>query len=119
MKAVLIDAVNKTITNCNINNGLETFYKLLNCQTVTAPVVLENNDTLFCDDEALLKPAYHFFKLSYNGYENYFAGNGLIVGTNDEGGSVDVETTAEEIQRHITFMDLQQVREEVAWKKPV
>jgi hypothetical protein len=35
-----------------------------------------------------------------------FAGNGLIVGTNDEGESIDPVLTTEFVKKHVLFMDI-------------
>jgi hypothetical protein len=60
------------------------------------------------DDEGLLKPQEGFF--IYEGYRQPLAGNGLVLGTDEEGESVDPKMTLEELKSRVTFMDNFEVR---------
>jgi hypothetical protein len=66
---------------------------------------MHNNDTLYCDDEGLLKNPENFFLL--DSYQQPIAGNGLILGCDDEGDSVDVSMSLDELSNKVTFMDMQ------------
>lgn len=105
MKAILIDPFDETVTEVEHNGDYRQIYTLLShpehpvsCFTV---VQIENNDAIFVDDEGLLKDPKYFF--SYEGYPQPLAGKGLILGTNDEGDSVDVVTTVDDIKKRVSF----------------
>ena len=54
MKALLINVVNQTITEVEIEHTKEIYDLIGNgCHTFCAPVDFPNRDTLFTDDEAL------------------------------------------------------------------
>ena len=55
---------------------------------------------MYVDDEGLLKETNRYF--SIHGRE--FAGNGLIIGNNDEGESIDSTLTVEQVKDMISFL---------------
>jgi hypothetical protein len=106
MKAILIDPKAKTITIIDIKFGLKPIYDLLKCSCFTCPVTYPNLDTLYVDDESWLtydkttKPAgFTFPDWSYP-----ILGRGLIMGENEEGGSIDVKSTPADFLRDIIWM---------------
>lgn len=105
MKAILIDPFEKTVTEVDHNGNYRQIYTLLShpehrvdCFTV---VQIENDDAIFVDDEGLLKDPKHFFV--WRGYPQPLAGKGLILGTNDEGDSVDAVISVEDVKKRVSF----------------
>ena len=115
MKAILIDVENQTIKEVEVTkdskgSNLQSMYKHIQCDCFTTVVYNENND-IFVDDEGLLKltPLSKFFL--YKGYPQPIAGNGLIVGiNNDNGESTDTNLSVDEVAQKIVFMNLRQVQ---------
>ena len=61
------------------------------------------SDTLFVDDEGLINGTeWGFEVLTANGeHRGHYAGNGIILGTNRQGGSVDATVTLEDMAKRI------------------
>jgi hypothetical protein len=88
MKAYLINPTDRTIKTVKYDGDYRSIYKLCDFSTFTTVELTADGDTLFLDDEGLLKaPVYQFF--GYRGFPNLLAGKGLILGTDDEGNSVE------------------------------
>ena len=97
MKAIFIDAANKTVTGIEIENDLHTMYDKIGCRVVQ--VVEYRDELIVCDEEARLKPWEHGFALG-----NWrICGNALIVSDNEDGDFVDTKMSAEDVAREIRF----------------
>lgn len=107
MKAYLIDAVAKTVTEVEHNGDYREIYTFLGCDLFTVVRLdsteseTDRGDGLFVDDEGLMKPQAHFFKIA--GFDQPLAGNGLVLGTDDEGESTAPAMTLAELQAIVTF----------------
>jgi len=102
-KAILIDVINQSVTETNITD-YKDIYKLIGngCTLFCIPVEFENRDCLFSDDEGLLHEEVHgCFMLK--DFAVPLVGNAVILGTDDEGDSIDCKTTIEEIKAQIKF----------------
>ena len=102
MKAIKIDAVNKTVTEVLIDRGIEPIYTALGCQCFTTVRAFESSDVIYCDDEGLFNDPQHFFTIG--NYPEPIAGNGLILGTTYSGGSQDCEIDLESVKNDIIFL---------------
>ena len=78
MKAILIDAVEKTVSEVNYENTLEHAYRLLRCDLVD--VVHVDDDVMFVDDEGLLAGSPTTLRSSYSAT----AGRSLDRGSSSE-----------------------------------
>lgn len=112
MRAILIDVHKKEIREVELLRGdhLQTIYALLGCSLIsTAAELAPNGDTVFVDDEGLLKnppdPAFAVGgKLEYPVQEGFF-GNGIIMGAPDENGnSTNAKSSLDDIRARITFI---------------
>lgn len=102
IRAIYIDAAERRVSEVGVI-GLEDMQTLVGGYIATG-YTFENGDTLFVDDEGLLKEPSHFFLIP--GAAQPFAGDGLIVGAADtEGETMDATSTVEEIQEQIRFLD--------------
>lgn len=108
MKAYLIDPFAKNVTEVNYDGNYKNIYKLISSETnpvstFTCVNVNEAEDTVFVDDEGLLGDmnSQQFFTL--NGYP--LAGKGLVLGTNEDGDSVEPSISLKEflMDNEITF----------------
>lgn len=110
MKAVFINAVEKTVTEVDVpkEKTLQSWYKIIGCDMVeVASYINKENDSILVDEEGLLKPQEHFF--AYGVRENILAGNGLIVGVDNEGESVSCHVTAEQVKDKVFFLSYAEV----------
>ena len=105
MKAILINPKLQTINEINYSGDYKDIYKLTECSTFTCVYPFNlNEDTIYLDDEGLLKPSNYCFTFKYdNGYVQPLMGNALVLGADDEGESKDVETSIDEIKRRVSF----------------
>lgn len=106
-KAILIDALNKQVREVTLPDGLQGWYNAIGCDLVTVAFHISDRDSVLVDDEGLLKEPMHFFL--YDGYLQPLAGNGLVVGCDEEGHTIDHSTTTQAIADKVTFMSRQEV----------
>lgn len=110
MKAILIDAFSKTVTEIKLDGKkdmLDQWYHTIKADMVEVAHYINDHDSILVDEEGLLKPCDHFFL--YEGAHQPFAGNGLIVGVDEEGETVDCNISAEEVENNVQFMSRQEV----------
>jgi hypothetical protein len=101
MKAILIDSINKEVKEVEISKGMDEMYKFLNCEIFTIGSYLDKQDAIFVDDEGLINGTDVFF--TYEGAHQPFAGNGLIMGCDDEGESEDCKIGFSEVKERVKF----------------
>ena len=102
IKAIFIDVRSKEISEIEIENELDTYYRLIKCDCITAPSFDEKHDVIV-DDEGLLKDIEGFFEIDSECPGEY-AGNGLIVGVNSNGDWTSHHLNFEEVKKHIHFI---------------
>ena len=111
-KAILINAKAKTVTQVEVGEGIQDIYKHLECHTFDV-VNLGRGVGCYVDDESLLKTAYidddgvkhNMNGFSFAGMDTPLMGNGLIMGSNDEGESIDSPISVEQVARVLTFVE--------------
>lgn len=101
IKAVFIDAKNRTVTDVIIENSLKAIYEILGVNYIEAATYLPNGDCIYVDEEGMLKDVEYAFTFNDS---IPLAGNGLIVGTGAGGDSISATTMAEYIQQKIGFL---------------
>jgi hypothetical protein len=113
-KVIFIDSAKRTIIEGTIGTGRAA---LKDMQKAVGGLIQPahgwaNGDILYVDEEGLFKPQTHFFRLA--GYDQPLAGNGLIVGSDDEGENADVKLPVADIIPLVTFLDRAQAQ---SWAK--
>lgn len=101
-KAILINVEAQTVTETTIGHYSEIYKAIGNgCSLFQCPVEFENGDTLYVDEEGL----YHDHKGCFimEGWRYPLVGNAIILGSDEEGESVDCQSTIESIKSQITF----------------
>jgi hypothetical protein len=102
-KAVLIDVVAQTITEVQVGHYSDIYKHIGNqCETFAVPVQFENGDSIFVDDEGLLKEVHGGFFMKDWNYP--LCGNAVILGQDDEGESVDYKSDIEDIKKGVIFV---------------
>jgi len=106
VRAYLIDPANRSIEEVTLTqkpSALAELYKLLDCSTITA-VTLDDKETVYCDDEGLLKgPVYQFF--SFKGFDEPIAGKGLVIGIDRDGNDASPTQSLENIRQRLLFVE--------------
>jgi hypothetical protein len=107
MRAILIDPVSETVSEVEYNGDYKHIYELCGFECFTV-IDLGKGETLFIDDEGLLKEQEHFFALEGPlwAYPQPLAGRGLILGTDDDGESVATKLTLEAIRENVKWRKL-------------
>jgi hypothetical protein len=117
IKAILIDVENKQIKELELQSESSSFnlYKELKCEYITTAcgdLFNRLSHALFVDDEGLLKEEHlgaFCIRIGETGhlYESQvFSGNGIIVGINDEGESIDHQLDIEIIKDIVRWEDV-------------
>ena len=113
MKAILIDAYNTQVRAVDIKEkSLQAIYDQLKCSTFVCAMMLEGGETLYVDEEGLLNGTQVAFKIE--GGHQPFMGNGLILGTDADGESVDTKLMVEGVSKLVTFTSRRALRTEYA-----
>ena len=101
MKALLIDPSNKTVTEIEIEKGIQAIDNAIGneCTTFSCPITLENEDTFYADDEGL----FHDITggIMMKDWQYPIVGKIVVLGSNHKGESVDVKTNAEDLAKLI------------------
>ena len=107
MRGILIDPWLKTITEVQCGEGIEDMYRLMSNPLGPKVDVFcigrgwPNGDVLYVDDEGLLKRGMRLFLMD----GQHLAGNGLILGSDNEGNSVDAKLLLKEVQCLVKWTD--------------
>jgi hypothetical protein len=116
MKAIFINAAEQKIESIEIENTNDAIYKTLGYGTnlMEQVLIFENQDVLMVDEEGMfdghneMSDGSRFgflFVVPYSVplYHWPIHGNGLIFNCDDDGESVDVKSSIEEIKSMVTF----------------
>lgn len=108
MRGILIDPFAKTITETTVEKGLQPIYDAIKADCFDV-VGLPREDALYVDDEGLFKRGQDFFAIG--GYRSPIAGRALILGTNDEGESVDAKCSLDWVRGRVRWLQPAEVVE--------
>lgn len=116
VKGFIIDAEKREIREARFS-GLKDLQKAVGGLITTAHEIhhfddsgfsmASSYDTVFVDDEGLLKDPQHFFFIE--GGHSPFAGNGVVVGVDEEGATIDALSTKEELEEMVEFASREDV----------
>ena len=112
MKVIKIDVVNKTITELEIEPGIQAIYKAIECDTfdcVPLRSPFPKGHVIYVDDNGLLNEPIGAFKIK--GYSQPLSGHGLIGGIDSAGESIDCTVTIEQVQEWVQFVDITELPE--------
>ena len=109
-KGILIDVQNREIKEVEIEDGIQSIYEQIKCDTFDYVQIHEEND-VYVDDNGLLNLTDKSMFFSYKGYPQPLCGNGLILGIDHETGeSIDTTLTIDEVKKSVTFLTLFEVQ---------
>ena len=107
-KGILIDVQNRTITEVEIGDGIQPIYELVKCDTFTCVDITET-ETVYVDDNGLLTLTENSMFFELKGYPQPLCGNGLILGVDEEGESVNTKLTIDEVKKLVKFKSIHEV----------
>ena len=95
MKAAKINVEKKTIELVEITDDYRSYYPHLSphCSLFTCGFTLSHNEGIFVDDEGLLNGTAELGGFAIDTEDGIFpfVGNGLIIGCDEEGESIDID----------------------------
>lgn len=100
MQAFLIDPFDQTVTAVEYSGNYQDIYKLIGASLFDV-VRIRKGDSIYVDDEGLFREEQAFFK--HKDYPNPLAGKALVLGTNDEGDSIEPNCVLAELKHNIEF----------------
>jgi hypothetical protein len=102
MKAILIDPWKCEVSEIEYDGNWQSISKHLMCDLFTCVYLPDlNGDVMYLDDEGLYVEDQQFFL--FEGAGTPLAGYALILGSDGEGGSVDVATSVDRIAYKTIF----------------
>lgn len=117
MKVLFINATEKIISEVEINgeDTLHESYRLIGCELVEAPIIFDEEDTIYVDEEGLYKDDQPGFQLTippngeYKGSIWEFSGNGIVLGTDEEGNSISPKMGIEYLASMIEWRTIEEI----------
>tara|TARA_B100000963_G_C22535564_1_gene629610 strand:+ start:704 stop:1144 length:441 start_codon:yes stop_codon:yes gene_type:complete len=105
MKALFIDPTDETIRFLSYDGDYKSIYRILGCRTFEAVYPFDNGDTLWIDEEGLLKDSNFAFNIRADNpkFNQTIMGKALVLGTDAEGESIECKTTLEDLKSRINF----------------
>jgi len=105
-KALFIDVFNRSVTEIELPKHYLSISKQIGngCELFCCPISFENDDSLYADDESLLRLDDCVGGFKFNDWSYPLVGNAVILGTDEEGDSCDVKTKVEEITSRIEWI---------------
>lgn len=107
MKIILIDPELKEVKQIELERKdgetITELHRIMNCEIFTVPLIMDNQDGLYCDDEGLMKENHLYTFEAEDGTVFKFVGKSLLIGTDEEGDSVDVKSKLQDIANRVDF----------------
>ena len=100
LTAYKINAYSNTLELVSMSHDFEEINKQIGCHTFTIGKVLKNGDVLYVDDEGFLNEK---VTRGFLFDEDFFAGNGIIMGSDNEGNSCSAKSLAGDTSVRVTF----------------
>jgi Domain of unknown function (DUF3846) len=113
MRAIIINAKDRTITETDIDGSLKTLQQMVGGLIEPVSQGLDDNHHCYVNEEGLLDNPQHFF-MFHNGHQP-LAGNGVILATTDDGDEAACSLALDWVRERVTFMDLAAARQ---WCRP-
>ena len=106
-KAIKINVETKKLEYITLGDDYKEIYPAIGngCDTFCIPISFANEDSLYADDESLLRENDIKGGFIMDDWHSPIVGNAIILGSNDDGESVDCLTKIEDIESQITFID--------------
>jgi hypothetical protein len=107
MKSIFINAQTEEVKEVAIgSNVLQETYDLIGngCDIVGGALYLRGNDLLVVDEEGFYKSNLQGFIL----YGNFYYGNGVIWGSDNDGNNADCQTSVEDVVSGIQWLSTEE-----------
>lgn len=107
LTGILIDPFTRTVSAISLPtpHDYRNIYRVIACELFDAVRIGDGFDSIFVDDEGLLKPAEGQAYFMFDGLPNPLAGKGLVLGVDDEGEDVSPAITLEQVAAKVEWID--------------
>ena len=107
MKAILINPKEEIIRVISYDGDYKSIYQILECRMFECVYPFDNGDTLFIDEEGLLKDSNYSFSIKADDKKQFpwqtVMGKALVLGTDAEGEMIECKSKLEDIKNQIKF----------------
>ena len=105
MKAILINPQQESIRHISYDGDYKSIYRIIQCTTFEAVYPFDNGDTLWIDEEGLLRESNFAFNIKADNpkFNQTIMGSALILGTDAEGESIECKSNLDDIKNRINF----------------
>lgn len=107
-KGILINVKNETIEMVEVQDGLQGIYSLVDCELIEV-VNLDDTNDIYVDEMGLLELNQDTKFFTFEGGDQPYSGNGLVLGVDDDGDSCDTTFDINVLRRTVKFHTLSQV----------
>jgi Domain of unknown function (DUF3846) len=109
MRAIIINAQDRTVTETDIDAKLDTLQQIVGGMIEPVSQGLDGNHHCYVNEEGLLENPRHFFMFR-DGHQP-LAGNGVILAETEDGDEAPCTLALDWVKERVTFMDLAAARE--------
>jgi Domain of unknown function (DUF3846) len=109
MRAIIINAKNRTITTTEIDGSLKSLQQIVGGLIEPVYDGLDDAHHCYVNEEGLLDNPRHFFM--FKGGHQPLAGNGVIVGSGLIADEASCTLSLDWVKERVTFMDLDAARQ--------
>ena len=105
MRAILINPMQESVRHISYDGDYRSIYRIIGCTTFEAVYPFDNGDTLWIDEEGLLKESNYAFNLKADNpkFNQMIMGSALILGTDAEGESIECKSKVLDIAKRVNF----------------
>jgi hypothetical protein len=105
MRAILINPMQESVRHISYDGDYRSIYRIIGCTTFEAVYPFDNGDTLWIDEEGLLKESNYAFNLKADNpkFNQTIMGSALILGTDAEGESIECKSKVLDIAKRVNF----------------
>ena len=108
MRAIIINAQDRTITETDIDARLETLQQIVGGMIEAVTYGLDDNHHCYVNEEGLLEHPQHFFM--FEGGHQPLAGMGIILSLTDDGDEAPCTLSLSWVEERVRFLDVAAVR---------
>jgi hypothetical protein len=109
MRAIIINAKDRTITETEIDGSLKSLQNIVGGLIEPVYQGLDDPHHCYVNEEGLLEDPQHFFMFA--GGHQPLAGNGVILSSTDDSYQGPCTLSLDWVKEHVTFMDLEAARQ--------
>lgn len=105
-KGIKINSELQKLEYVTLGDDYKEIYPIIGeqCTLFACPIYFENKDTMYVDDEGMFQGYKFGFMMSDWDYP--ILGNGLILGTNEDGDSIDAQSSIEDFKGELMFVEI-------------